>query len=207
MFDCYHPRLLLWGIIDSLGILFAEFTYFDLPFFPFGFHLLLIFFFKDMIHPTTCCCSQSSLTGESGIVEKMTDIIEEPNTPLLELRNICFMVIFQEKKNVDSVICLLFKSLVSLWTLKPNSHVSFSIWQGTSVVSGSGTGVVVSTGEKTYISTILSALGRQSPPDAFEKGVKRVSYMLICFMLVIVPIIVTVDYLTTHDWGSLKTGL
>lgn len=106
--------------------------------------------------------SQSSLTGESGIVEKTADIIEEPNTPLLELRNICFM--------------------------------------GTSVVSGSGTGVVVSTRDKTYISTILSALGRQSPPDAFEKGVKRVSYMLICFMLVIVPIIITVDYLTTHDW-------
>ena len=85
--------------------------------------------------------------------------------------------------------------------------MSFFIWQGTSVVSGSGTGVVVSTGEKTYISTILSTLGRQSPPDAFEKGVKHVSYMLIFFMLVIVPIIVTVDYLTTHDWGSLKTGL
>ena len=74
---------------------------------------------------------------------------------------------------------------------------------GTSVISGSGTGVVVSTREKTYISTIFSALGRQSPPDAFEKGVKRVSYMLIYLMLVIVSIIVVVDYLTTHDLGRI----
>ncbi|GLJ39413.1 hypothetical protein SUGI_0804980 [Cryptomeria japonica] len=107
--------------------------------------------------------SQSSLTGESGIVEKLADVIEEPTTPLLELRNICFM--------------------------------------GTSVVSGSGTGVVVSTGDKTYISTILSALGRRSPPHAFEKGVRGVSYVLICFMLAIVPVIVIVDYFTTRDLG------
>lgn len=74
-------------------------------------------------------------------------------------------------------------------------------WQGTSVVSGSGTGVVVSTGDKTYISTILSALGRRSPPHAFEKGVRGVSYVLICFMLAIVPVIVIVDYFTTRDLG------
>eukprot|EP01018_Ginkgo_biloba_P028724 Gb_14318 [translate_table: standard] len=107
--------------------------------------------------------SQSSLTGESGTVEKLADIIEDPNTPLLELRNICFM--------------------------------------GTSVVSGSGTGVVVSTRDKTYISTIFSTLGKRSPPHAFEKGVRRVSYMLIGFMLVIVPIVIVVDYLTTLNWG------
>lgn len=44
------------------------------------------------------CCSQSSLTGESGIVEKLADVIEEPTTPLLELRNICFMVILYSKR-------------------------------------------------------------------------------------------------------------
>ncbi|XP_057818304.2 uncharacterized protein LOC131031261 isoform X2 [Cryptomeria japonica] len=105
--------------------------------------------------------SQSSLTGESGTVEKFADVIEETTTPLLELRNICFM--------------------------------------GTSVVSGSGTGVVVSTGDKTYLSTILSTLGRRSPPHAFEKGVKGVSYVLICFMLAVVPIISMVAYFTKRN--------
>ncbi|XP_031491448.1 uncharacterized protein LOC116258434 isoform X5 [Nymphaea colorata] len=76
--------------------------------------------------------SQSSLTGESGTVEKIADIREGLTTPVLELRNICFM--------------------------------------GTSVASGSGTGLVISTGPKTYISTIFSTLGKWKTPDAFEKA-------------------------------------
>ncbi|XP_031491446.1 uncharacterized protein LOC116258434 isoform X2 [Nymphaea colorata] len=104
--------------------------------------------------------SQSSLTGESGTVEKIADIREGLTTPVLELRNICFM--------------------------------------GTSVASGSGTGLVISTGPKTYISTIFSTLGKWKTPDAFEKGVRHVSYALVCFMLVIVPIEVFVDYCSSN---------
>lgn len=36
--------------------------------------------------------SQSSLTGESWITEKTADAKENQRTPLLELKNICFMV-------------------------------------------------------------------------------------------------------------------
>ena len=54
---------------------------------------------------------------------------------------------------------------------------------------------------KTYISTILSALGKRSPPHAFEKDVRGISYVLISFMLAIVPVIVIVDYFTTKDLG------
>ncbi|XP_042502581.1 magnesium-transporting ATPase, P-type 1-like [Macadamia integrifolia] len=105
--------------------------------------------------------SQSSLTGESGTMEKIADIKEDETTPLLELRNICFM--------------------------------------GTSVVSGSGTGLVVSTGSKTYISTIFSTIGKQKPPDAFEKGVRQISYVLVGVMLVIVTVIILVNYYASHD--------
>ncbi|XP_010266721.1 PREDICTED: uncharacterized protein LOC104604158 [Nelumbo nucifera] len=105
--------------------------------------------------------SQSSLTGESGTMEKVADIKEYPTTPLLELRNICFM--------------------------------------GTSVVSGCGTGLVVSTGSKTYMSTIFSTIGKGKPENVFEKGVRRVSYVLICIMLVIVTIIILSEYFASHD--------
>ncbi|KAF8404666.1 hypothetical protein HHK36_009554 [Tetracentron sinense] len=110
---------------------------------------------KDLI------VSQSSLTGESGTTEKTAHIKEDRTTPLLELRNICFM--------------------------------------GTSVVSGSGTGLVVSTGSKTYMSTIFSTIGQQKPPNAFEKGVRHVSYVLICVMLVLVTIIVVFEYFESHN--------
>ncbi|KAI8536337.1 hypothetical protein RHMOL_Rhmol10G0249300 [Rhododendron molle] len=105
--------------------------------------------------------SQSSLTGEFGTTEKTADIREDQSTPLLDLKNICFM--------------------------------------GTSVISGSGTGLVVSTGPKTYMSTMFSNIGKQKPPDDFEKGIRRISYVLISFMLVAVTVIVVADYITSDD--------
>eukprot|EP00262_Sarcandra_glabra_P018033 TRINITY_DN6373_c0_g1_i1.p1 TRINITY_DN6373_c0_g1~~TRINITY_DN6373_c0_g1_i1.p1 ORF type:complete len:262 (+),score=29.90 TRINITY_DN6373_c0_g1_i1:23-787(+) len=108
--------------------------------------------------------SQSSLTGESGTMEKIADIKEDPTTPVLDLRNICYM--------------------------------------GTNVVAGFGTGLVVSTGSKAYISTIFSTLGKEKPPDAFKKGVQRVSYALICIMLVLIPIIILLNYYATHDYSN-----
>nr|CAD1825138.1 unnamed protein product [Ananas comosus var. bracteatus] len=105
--------------------------------------------------------SQSSLTGESGMTEKVADITEESNTSLLDLKNICFM--------------------------------------GTSVISGCGTGLVISTGSNTYMSTIFSTLGKEKQPDAFEKGVRCISYTLICIMVVAVPIIVLSDYWKSHN--------
>ncbi|KAK9935444.1 hypothetical protein M0R45_022547 [Rubus argutus] len=103
--------------------------------------------------------SQASLTGESWTTEKIADIREDQSTPLLDLRNICFM--------------------------------------GTNVVSGSGSGLVVSTGSKTYMSTMFSNIGKKKPPNDFEDGVRRISYVLVAVMLVVVTIIVIVDYTTS----------
>ncbi|CAI9109562.1 OLC1v1009406C1 [Oldenlandia corymbosa var. corymbosa] len=105
--------------------------------------------------------SQSSLTGEFGSTEKTADVREDASTPLLDLRNICFM--------------------------------------GTSVVSGVGTGLVVSTGSKTYMSTIFSTTGKLQQPDDFERGIRHVSYVLIALILVVVTIIVLINYHASHD--------
>ncbi|KDP29735.1 hypothetical protein JCGZ_18670 [Jatropha curcas] len=105
--------------------------------------------------------SQSSLTGESWTTEKTADTKENQSTPLLELKNICFM--------------------------------------GTNVVSGSGIGLVVSTGSKTYMSTMFSTVGKQKPPDDFENGIRRISYVLIAVMLVVMTIIILVNYLKSQD--------
>ncbi|KAG4398895.1 hypothetical protein GLYMA_08G132600v4 [Glycine max] len=75
--------------------------------------------------------SQASLTGESWTTDKTAEIREDHSTPLLDLKNICFM--------------------------------------GTSVVSGTGTGLVISTGSNTYMSTMFSKVGKKKPPDEFEK--------------------------------------
>lgn len=67
------------------------------------------------------------------------------------------------------------------------------------MVSGCGTGLIVSTGSKTYMSTMFSYIGKQKPPDYFEKGVRRISYVLIAVMLVVVTAIVLTCYFTSYD--------
>ncbi|KAJ7547024.1 hypothetical protein O6H91_08G065400 [Diphasiastrum complanatum] len=75
-------------------------------------------------------------------------------------------------------------------------------FMGTSVESGEGLGVVFSTGDNTYISTIAGMLGNRNPTNAFQKGVRQVSYMLILFMLAMVPIVIVISGFTTHNWGG-----
>lgn len=49
------------------------------------------------------------------------------------------------------------------------------------------------------MSTMFSNIGKQKPPDDFEKGIRRISYVLISFMLVAVTVIVLADYITSDD--------
>ena len=56
----------------------------------------LSFLYLEHYNRTPFWVSQSSLTGESGVMEKVAETREVPTTPLLELKNICFMVTFHD---------------------------------------------------------------------------------------------------------------
>jgi Mg2+-importing ATPase len=66
-------------------------------------------------------------------------------------------------------------------------------FMGTSVVSGSGTAVVVATGMSTYLGSTHSELPRDRAETAFDRGVRDVAWMLISLMLVCVPVVLTVN--------------
>lgn len=66
--------------------------------------------------------------------------------------------------------------------------------QGTNVVSGTGTGLVISTGSNTYMNTMFSKIGKKKPPDDFERGLRWIFYMLISVMVVVVTIMFVTDY-------------
>ena len=53
---------------------------------------------------------------------------------------------------------------------------------GTSVVTGNGHAVVVSTGKNTYMASIASELSKRRPENATQIGIKKVSYVLMGFM-------------------------
>ncbi|MFF4010476.1 magnesium-translocating P-type ATPase [Streptomyces sp. NPDC001717] len=73
---------------------------------------------------------------------------------------------------------------------------------GTSVTSGTATGVVVATGSDTYFGSMAGSLVGERPQTNFDHGVRRVSFLLIRFMLVMVPVVFMVNGLTKGDWDE-----
>lgn len=71
---------------------------------------------------------------------------------------------------------------------------------GTTVQSGSGTGVVVTTGARTYLGGIASALDSLPTSTSFDAGVASISRVLVGFMLVMCPIVFVLCGLTKGDW-------
>ncbi|MFK0292931.1 magnesium-translocating P-type ATPase [Streptomyces sp. NPDC090442] len=71
---------------------------------------------------------------------------------------------------------------------------------GTSVTSGSATGIVVATGSDTYFGSMAGSLVGERPQTSFDTGVKKVSFLLIRFMLVMVPIVLAINGFTKGDW-------
>ncbi|MFE7318914.1 magnesium-translocating P-type ATPase [Streptomyces sp. NPDC057555] len=76
---------------------------------------------------------------------------------------------------------------------------------GTSVTSGSATGVVVATGEDTYLGSMAGSLVGERPETSFDTGVKKVSFLLIRFMMVMVPVVFLINGLTKGDWAEAFT--
>ncbi|MGZ2876744.1 hypothetical protein AAEQ99_28840, partial [Pseudomonas aeruginosa] len=57
-------------------------------------------------------------------------------------------------------------------------------FMGTNVVSGTATAIIVNTGYQTYFGSLSQAIVGNRSETSFDKGVKKVSYLLIRFMLV-----------------------
>jgi Mg2+-importing ATPase len=71
---------------------------------------------------------------------------------------------------------------------------------GTSVESGSATAVIVATGPQTYFGKMARSLAGQQVETAFDRGVKKFTWLMIRFMLVMVPLVFLINGLTKNDW-------
>jgi len=76
------------------------------------------------------------------------------------------------------------------------------LFMGTSAISGSAVTLVVRTGDDAFIATILKELNKKRPLNAFQRGIRHVSYLMIGFMLVTVPIVLVVSGKHTGNWGE-----
>ncbi|AGT11351.1 Mg2+-importing ATPase (plasmid) [Paracoccus aminophilus JCM 7686] len=73
-------------------------------------------------------------------------------------------------------------------------------FMGTNVVSGTATALVVATGETSYFGSLAKAVVGARAETSFDRGVNSVSWLLIRFMLVMVPVVFFINGLTKGDW-------
>ena len=73
-------------------------------------------------------------------------------------------------------------------------------FMGTNVVSGTAIAVAITTGSHTYFGSISKAVTGKRAETSFDRGVNSVSWLLIRFMLVMVPLVFIINGFTKGDW-------
>ncbi len=73
-------------------------------------------------------------------------------------------------------------------------------FMGSNVISGSATAVVVQVGDNTIFGSMASAVAGEAVETSFSKGVNSVSWVLIRFMFVMVPLVFVINGITKGDW-------
>lgn len=85
---------------------------------------------------------------------------------------------------------------------KAVTDLSNLAFMGTNVISGSATGLVLGIGDHTLFGSMASSMAQEAPETNFTKGVNAVSWVLIRFMLAMVPVVFFVNGITKGDWVS-----
>ncbi|MCD8294488.1 MAG: magnesium-translocating P-type ATPase, partial [Clostridia bacterium] len=78
-------------------------------------------------------------------------------------------------------------------------------FMGSNVVSGSGLGVVIATGDRTMFGNLSAGITDEPVETSFTKGVNAVSMVLIRFMVIMVPIVFIINGITrglVYEGGS-----
>ncbi|RAN75191.1 magnesium-translocating P-type ATPase [Bacillus sp. SRB_336] len=73
-------------------------------------------------------------------------------------------------------------------------------YMGTNVVSGTASAVVVATGARSYLGSLAHSMGGQRVQTSFDRGVSSVSWLLLRFMAVMVPVVFLINGLDKHNW-------
>lgn len=73
-------------------------------------------------------------------------------------------------------------------------------FMGSNVISGSAVGVTVATGDDTLFGGMAKNVSQKPVQTSFEKGVNSVSWLLIRFMLIMVPVVLFINGFTKGDW-------
>lgn len=73
-------------------------------------------------------------------------------------------------------------------------------FMGTTVVSGTATGVIALTGRRAYFGHVASVIAGQRTLTSFDRGINRFAWLMIRFILVMAPLVFLINGLTKGDW-------
>lgn len=71
---------------------------------------------------------------------------------------------------------------------------------GSSVESGSASALVLTTGTRTYLGQLASSIAGSSPATSFDRGINQFTWLMIRFILVMVPAVFLLNGFGKHNW-------
>ena len=71
---------------------------------------------------------------------------------------------------------------------------------GSDVISGSGTALVIHTGDQTYFGEIAYSLAGERELTSFDLGINRFTWLMIRFILIMVPLVFLINGISRHNW-------
>jgi len=79
-------------------------------------------------------------------------------------------------------------------------ELSTICFMGSHVTSGTARAIVVLTGGQTYFGKLAKSIVGRRAETSFEKGINRFTWLMIRFMLVMVPLVFVINGFTKHNW-------
>jgi len=73
-------------------------------------------------------------------------------------------------------------------------------FMGSNVLSGTATGVILQTGAKTYFGQLADSVAGLRAPTSFDRGITRFTWLMIRFIVVMVPAVFLINGFTKGDW-------
>ena len=162
---------------------------------------------SEMIH-TTVCVTREGEKKEIPLEEIVVgDIVSLSAGDMLpaDVRILRAKDLFLSKSSLTGESEPVEKSGAVCQTVGSLTECGNLAFMGSTVVSGSATAVVLAVGHDTMLGAMAKALNVKPPKTTFEKGVNSVSWVLIRFMLLMVPIVLLINGLSDGDW--IQAGL
>ncbi len=97
---------------------------------------------------------------------------------------------------------------VANFNLKPGrkeNYLNYSniLYEGTTIVSGSGTGIVFAVGNHTLFGRRSQRMAeRKTKQTPFEREIKKLAHLLLIIILILIPLLWLINGLTKGQWGE-----